>query len=82
MSTVEIKNPNVSWTKSDFPKLQTGDFIQIGNNQEMRFFLNDEWEIVDDEIHPDEDYSFSLSEVTEVWRQIDCETYKKIYQKN
>lgn len=27
MSAVEIKNPNVSWAKSDFPKLQIGDFI-------------------------------------------------------
>ena len=64
-----------------YPVFRLWDFIEIGDNPEMRFFLNDEWEVVDGEIHPDEDYSFPLELVTSVWRQVDKCTFKKIWEK-
>lgn len=65
-----------------FTKLQINDFIEVQNNKEMRFFLNDEFEQYDDIIHPDEDHEFKADDITEVWRQVDSDTFKCIYRKN
>ena len=79
---IEIKDTtNISWVKSDFPKLQMDDFIEVFGIKEMRFFLNDEFEQYDGIIHPDEDHEFKEKDITEVWRCIDCETYKCIYRR-
>lgn len=64
-----------------FPKLQMNDFIEVGGNKELRFFLNDEYEQFDRIIHPDEDYEFKEEDITEVWRQVDSDTFKCIYRK-
>lgn len=64
-----------------FPKLQMNDFIEVCGNKEMRFFLNDEYEQFDGIIHPDEDNEFKEENVTEVWRQVDSDTFKCIYRK-
>ena len=65
----------------EFPKLQMNDFIEVSNNKEMRFFLNDEFEQFDGIVHPDEDYEFKEEDITEVWRQIDSDTFKCIFKK-
>ena len=64
-----------------FPKLQMGDIIQIGYDKEMRFFLNDEYEQFDGVVHPNEDYEFTEEQIIEVWRQVDDDTFKRIYRK-
>lgn len=64
-----------------FPKLQMGDFIEVFGNKEMRFFLNDEFGHYDGKVQPDEDYEFKEENVTEVWRQVDSNTFKCIYKK-
>lgn len=65
-----------------FPNLQLHDFIEVHSNKEMRFFLTDEWEQFDGIIHPDEDFEFVEEDVSEVWRQVDNDTFKCIYRKN
>ena len=65
-----------------FLKLKMNDFIEVSGNKEMRFFLNDEYEQFDGIIHPDEDYEFKEEDITEVWRQVDNDTFKCIYRKS
>lgn len=64
-----------------FPKLQIDDFIEVYGLKEMRFFLNDEYGQYDGIVHPDEDYEFNEEDITEVWRQVDNDTFKCIYRK-
>ena len=64
-----------------FPKLQMSDFIEVYGNKEMRIFLNDEYEQFDGIIHPDEDYEFKEEDITEIWIQVDDDTFKCIYRK-
>lgn len=66
----------------EFPKLQLHDFIEVGGNKEMRFFLTDEYEQFDGIVHPDEDCEFAEEDVSEVWRQVDKDTFKCIYRKS
>ena len=65
-----------------FPKLKMNNFIEVLSNKEMRFFLNDEFEQFHGIIHPDEDYEFKEEDITEVWRQVDNDTFKCIYRKS
>lgn len=64
-----------------FPKLQLNDFIEVYGNKEMRFFLSDEYAQIDGIVYPDEDYEFKEKDITEVWRQVDNDTFKCIYKK-
>lgn len=65
----------------EFPRLQLHDFVQVGGNKEMRFFLTDEYEQFDGIVHPDEDFEFKEESITEVWRQVDEDTFKCIYRR-
>ena len=67
--------------EKEFPRLQLHDFVEVGGNKEMRFFLTDKWEQFDGIIHPDEDFEFTEESVSEVWRQVDKDTFKCIYRR-
>ena len=75
------KDKPITEANNTFPKLQMGDFIEVYGNKEMRFFLNDEFGHYDGKVQPDEDYEFKEEDVTEVWRQVDSDTFKCIYKR-
>lgn len=64
-----------------FPKLQPGDIIELYQNEELRYFCNDEVEQFDDIIHPDEDGEFKQVNVSRVWRLTE-DTYYCIFKKS
>lgn len=54
-----------------FPALQMGDIIEVYNDDDMRFFCNDEFgQHEDGRVQPDEDCGFREEDVTRVWRQL------------
>lgn len=55
---------------NDFPILQMGDIIEVYNDDDMRFFCNDEFgQHEDGRVQPDEDWEFRQDNITRVWRQ-------------
>ena len=62
------------------PELRINDLIEISNNPEMRYFLNNEFRIFGDIINPDENHEFKKYEITAVWREIDGD-FRCIYRR-
>lgn len=53
-----------------FPLLQMGDIIEVYNDDDMRYFCNDEFgQHEDGRAQPDEDCEFQEKDITRVWRQ-------------